>query len=247
VNKIHLLGMLFCLLLLAAVFSGPAFVQDAPKPVINHYKVYNVDNVEMDEIVSLKVRFEEAARKVHLKSLVHFANPVSKNGEEIVDPVAHLTWYYFEQDDEEPMRTVTFKNQFGKQVWVLGQPKLLVVPAEKNNEGTPEKQDHYKAYEVLDVIGEQVETSVSLVDQWYQQTSELGDARFYCVPVRKKREGKEPEPIIHPKLHLAVYAIEPMNLDPMEFVATDQFRADSLVARKSFWLCVPSIVLGVEE
>ena len=246
-KKALLIGLPGIVLFAAMLFSVPARVQNPPGPKFNHYKVYNVDNIDYEESLKLKLRFEESPRKAQISTLVHFANPVSKNDEGMADETAHLTWYKLGTDDVEPQRTVTFKNQFGIQKWVLGQPILLVVPAEKNDEGTPEGIDHYKAYEVLDVTGDKAEASVSLVDQWFDQKTQLGDPIWYCIPVSKKRENERLVKINHFRSHLAVYKIAPMGIDNgMKFTASDQFMSADLVAKRSMWLCVPSRIKELE-
>jgi hypothetical protein len=229
-----------------SMMADKIFPGDTRRKKLDHFKVYNVIDRRVRRTVKIRGQFDPRMKQVKLTALTHFANPVSKNDSGIKNAAAHLTWYTLKQETREPLRTVTLANQFGEQKWVIDQPKFLLVPAEKNKEGSPKKLDHYKAYEVVDVIGAQVRSNVTLVDQWFQQRSPLRGALFFCVPVLKQRGTERPRPLHNKVGHLAVYRIRRKTVaKPPDLKVRDQFLRDKLIVKASLWLCVPSRKLKV--
>jgi len=216
----------------------------------NHYKVYKVDDIVMNREVMLTDQFNKNPILVTIDSLTYFANPVRKNGGKIYDNNAHLTWYNITYHGVQPIRTVTFKNQFGTQTWKVGFPVLLAVPTEKFEEGSEmsKKLDHYLAYKVLS--RDSLHIKVELEDQFdkkfnRKETKFLIKPLYFCNPVQKNEESIKKD---EKENHLACYGFIPLEIDPppMNVGVRDQFGEKSLNVKNSFMLCVPSTKEKVE-
>ena len=218
------------------------------KTTHDHFKVYDVKDVEEEFRVRLTDQFARGPKENQVLALTHFANPVAKTprGErraKIQNRNAHLTWYRVRQREEEPRRTVRFKNQFGQHSVDITEPRYLLVPAEKTSD--PESKfvrtlDHYKCYEVVNVNVVPDLPVVMLEDQFgVQEDVRVEEPVFFCNPVMKRREGEEPRPIQDEENHLAVYQItrEP-NEQQLSF--RDQFQEERLTTSESIWLAVPT-------
>ena len=90
---------------------------------LDHFLLYELDprGVNFDNVM-LAGQFdtERGPQQMNLKIRDHIANPVSKNGAEIMDENAHFTMYLGRSVLREPERTVTIENQFGPQVLRIG-------------------------------------------------------------------------------------------------------------------------------
>ncbi len=244
------------ILLFVLVFSLPfAFSYDCQKkPVspiykLDHFKVYKVDTlrVAIPFSVELNDQFDITPPKpANIPFIEYFANPVSKNGQRIIDSTAHLTWYRLKDDTPVRPRTVRITNQFGTFIWRLGKAAYLLVPTYKieMNITFPDtlKLDHFKCYEVLAL--ESLQQKVTLVDQFDQKLNQKEEAivdrpLFFGVPVIKN--GK---PIINKLDHLACYHISvlpgPTQPRPIEVSFKNQLGQGTLTIRESYMLCVPS-------
>lgn len=206
----------------------------------DHFKVYKVTDVRAGHEVSLHGQFDRGFKTATLNRVTHFANPVKKDDHRIYHPDYHLTWYALTQKEQEPNRTVSFKNQYGDQKWVIGPAKYLAVPTRKFEQGGafPEALDHYKCYEVLDPIGRPPQATPILKDQWVRQQVRLGKPLYFCVPV-EKRYQQESDPIKRSGCHLAVYEVSPKAYTH-DIKVEDQFGRRTLHVEESAWLCVPS-------
>ena len=96
---------------------------------LDHFRCYEVeDGDDLDVIVSLRDQFGFALAEVEQAEL--FCNPVKKDGEEVLDPLAHLTCYEIEDDEVE--RGVLVINELpDNQFLELEEAELLCVPSEK--------------------------------------------------------------------------------------------------------------------
>ena len=215
---------------------------------LDHFKVYEVDEVEVDFRVRLTDQFDDAPKEAHLVALKYFANPTSKihdNGAQvsIKDANRHLNWYAIVQEQREPLRTIRFINQFGQHSVDIRNPRFLLVPTEKtSDEGSvfPESLDHYKCYEVVQVNSAPPPQVVTLGDQFVsQQTVKVGQPRFFCLPVMKEREGGEVHDIMNAEDHLAVYDITPKK-HVLGIGVRDQFEDRALKVIRSVLLAVPT-------
>ena len=212
-----------------------------------HYLIYDCDpSPPENEEVLLHTDFEEKAGiPATVTRLTRFANPAwkqragTKSREEIVDPDAHLSWYRLKWAlDREPIRQVTFENQFGKQTWVIGSPRFLVVPAQKHPHKEPVGLNHYKAYRVLGVKNGWDPLDVTVGDQFVASRQvHVGMGRFFCMPVRKKHQGRGDFPIQQADRVLAVYDISEQLVRSLQRNITDQFRDNREIAPHTIgWL-----------
>jgi hypothetical protein len=174
-----------------------------------------------------------------VKAIKFFANPVSKDGEDIYDDSTHLTWYELEDAGSQVKRSVTFSNQFGTQKWTIGKPVFLLVPTEKIEKGgaEPDKTMHFKCYEVLQ--GEFLERKVTLEDQFGKETEVVVKPMYFCTPVKKNDEEAG-------KKHLVCYLIESKESERLVKIR-NQFGEYDLKLEKGLMLCVPSDKKEVEE
>ena len=218
-----------------------------PPKELDHFKVYEVDKVEVDFHVRLTDQLDAAPKEARLEALKYFANPTRKvhhNAQvDIKDANRHLTWYAIIQEQPEPRRTIRFVNQFGEHSVDIGKPRFLLVPTQKlSDEGSvfPETLDHYKCYEVLQVNSAPTLPVVILGDQFGSQDNvQVGKLRFFCLPVMKEWDGSEPHDIMNADDHLAVYDI-PHKDRELEIAVRDQFEERGLKVIRSIGLAVPT-------
>ena len=213
---------------------------------LDHFKVYEVDKVEVDFHVRLTDQLDAAPKEARLEALKYFANPTRKvhhNAKvDIKDANRHLTWYAIIQEQPEPRRTIRFVNQFGEHSVDIGKPRFLLVPTQKlSDEGSvfPETLDHYKCYEVIKVNAAPQLPVVTLGDQFGSEQVQVRRPRFFCLPVMKEREGGAVYDIINAEDHLTVYDISPKD-HQLEIEVKDQFDSRALKVIRSIFLAVPS-------
>jgi hypothetical protein len=218
-----------------------------PPPKLDHFKIWKVQAHQMKPVpVQLKGQFDKDLWKAEVRSLEYLGNPADKNKEGIHDQRLHYVAYAI-RAEQQPARAIQVQNQFtGEkwQEWRLAQPAWLLVPADKKLQGKPEnppKADHFVCYAAEN--GSVVQKPVTLSDQFDQgKIEEIKElkAAFFCVPVSKQREGREPEPVIDRETHLAVYAIRPPRDYPKPVWTNDQFGQQELRVLRSEFLAVPS-------
>lgn len=227
----------------------------SPSPTLgpNHFKFWKVRPVPAGVAVSLTGQFDkETWWDARLRTVEYLGNPVDKNHEGIRDEKLHLVAYSL-QAKAQPLRTVGFVNQFTKEEpngianWRLGQPALLLVPADKKLEGEPEKPpkaDHFVCYEVLEPV-KPFPRPLTLLDQFDRRQKKIEEIRelkpaYFCVPVRKRYKDQN-EPILDPQNHLAVYRINPPEKFSITAMTWDQFDRRKLEVLNSELLAVPSL------
>jgi hypothetical protein len=225
--------------LFASLFWGGAGAQIVPE---NHYLVYDVQNVyTVTAEIRLMDQFNEF--QTNFIEFDKFANPVEKNGEPILDPNVHQTWWLI--DDPVPPgedRLVGLVNQFGRQDWVVGDGRYLVLPAHKNMPGWPEPWNHYKCYEA---DGPPVDVPVQLADQFGFYDMTAVEPVLFCNPCIKEVFGQWYE-ILWPEAHLAVYRLEPpTGVAGFAAVASDQFGEWEMNFEEPVWLVLPTDKLTV--
>lgn len=216
------------------------------QPTLDHFAVYRVDAVETNFQVRLTDQFDLDSKEARLDSLTHFANPTRKiHGATQVgvsDADGHLHWYSLSQPLVEPRRTVRFLNQFGQHSVDTGQPRFLLVPAQKtSHQGSefPDALGHYKCYEVIQVNVVPAMPAVMLGDQFGStQNVQVGGPRLFCLPVAKVWEGQE-SPILNADDHLAVYDV-PFQTQEEGVTTRDQFGERELRVIQSALLAIPT-------
>ena len=101
-------------------------------PDSNHFKVYDVDDIPVNQVVvQLEDQFGAYDRTALWLDL--FANPVDKNFEGISDVNEHQKWYFLPPAPVD--RVFNVINQFGDEEWQTTDLTHLVVPSSK--EGSP--------------------------------------------------------------------------------------------------------------
>jgi hypothetical protein len=235
-----------------ATTATSATIPPPPPPPRDHFKFWKVKPVETSVTVLLMGQFDkEQWWEAKVRTADYLGNPVDKNGEGIPDPKLHLVAYSIAAKPE-PMRTVALKNQLtkgepnGMANWRLGQPALLLVPADKKLDGKPEpppRGDHFVCYQVLDP--KPFKRGLRLVDQFDQRQKKIEEIReltpaYFCVPVQKNYKDRK-EPIIDPVNHIAIYKINPPESYPIMAMTWDQFAPQKLNVLNSELLGVPSL------
>ena len=102
---------------------------------IDHYQCYGEKEstkLDPEPVVSLEDQFAAADVVEVKKRPKFFCNPVSKNGEPIVNPLAHLACYKIKSNAERVKRGLAIENQFTEeQILIVEKPKYLCVPSLK--------------------------------------------------------------------------------------------------------------------
>ena len=212
---------------------------------LDYFNIYDVANQEGGYVVGLQGQFDEQPERVRLTYLDFFANPASKNGEPFHDKNAHLTWYDLFDPAPDPVREVTYQDQFGKRQAYTGRACALLVPTWKIEKGTsyPEQLDHYKVYQVLRSVP--VNTEVEVEDQFGKTTARIWDPLFFAVPVKKWYEGQT-FGIHNETAHLAIYRIYPQTVE-RTIRSRDQFSQRILHVFRSVLLGSPCKKLEWKE
>lgn len=240
---------LVCAVVLGLVCVAPNHLLSGKEPEfrLDHFKVYRVTAAQdVEDRVALKGQFDRDYRRVKISGPQYFSNPVSKNGEDVLDKNAHLNWYKLE-GEEEPQRAVRFRNQFGEQSMVIGPAALLAVPTKKahDNDTFPlsERLDHFKFYRVVE--GKSLEKEVTLADQFGKEKNIVIRPVGFCLPVSKTHDRSTTK-IVNERDHLVVYLLKRQEHE-VKFETSDQFGTNTLKTSHCAWLCVPSEKTAFEE
>lgn len=231
-------------------FPGPL-----PEFKTDHFKFYlvKVDRNPRHVPFSLRGQFEEALElppQPHSVGRIEYlGNPVSKNHRRIQNRRTHLDWYPL-LGEPEPQRTVSIQNQFGEDVFDLGDPELMLVPALKSEEEDepkpptlPADVSHFKGYKIL--RQEPFEhDKIFLKDQFDPEIEPpslfaLSAPTHFCLPVAKFVAG-EVWPMLNPAEHLTIYPITQHPSGKGRRV-WDQFDGGMLQVIKSVFLAVPTV------
>ncbi len=215
-----------------------------------HFKIYHVRGHHPPRRmpIALKGQFESRTtrpRRHYAIQLSHFCNPVSKNGKRVANRKTHLSWYTL-AGSREAVRTVVIENQFGREVLVLGEPRLLLAPAIKQGREAPKRVrlptdvSHFKGYRVLRYRYHKI-VSVRLKDQFDRRpvTTRVYPPAYFCVPV-EKWVGRRRHPLRNPREHLTIYPIMPRWYREVRGV-WDQFKGDHLHNFYARALAVPTL------
>ncbi len=226
------IALVLLLLLSIGIVYGDALAQ---WPEENHYKVYTLFE---EHLFTGGIGLTDQFGSYTVDVLVHdkFANPTEKNGEPILFPEVHQTWWRVDPPIPTAGYDVEIENQFGTQRWRLAEVEYLVLPARKNEPGPLLEHNHYLGYRA---VGDTLGIPVLLIDQWGGVSAVVTYPELLLTPVEKSVPGGV-FPIIDPEAHLAVYRIEPPQSYQTTFVAFDQFGEWPNVANEHIWLCVPS-------
>ena len=244
-DKRQPLAMRLAFALAALGFLFPVAEADAqPDPSnfsINHFNIYlnGQSHPPLLEEVTLTDQF---ATRVHiLGSIARYGVPVDKNGEGIPDPLAHLTFWQFEDNNPQVFRTVVVRNQFGDYTLNVFSSRYLLAPSLKNNSQPiplPDTHDHYKCY---DVFGDAIPVDVQLQDQFEIGSGVSLSPTLLCNPAEKVLNSGETYPVNKPDEHLVCYTYEQVITPPRQVIAEDQFGLWPLTLVDRRGLCVPSL------
>ena len=169
-------------------------------PAVDHYQCYDADQEGTKNKKKVVVTLEDQFNRERvILSPDGMCNPVSKNGEPVVQPGAHLKSYGLKdaRGGDFPhfqKRRVTVENQFGTERFKVVKPEVLLAPSSKSlippaargaDSGPPPPfVDHYKCYKAVDAPRHRL--PVSLVDQFGSTEASVYRAELLCNPVIKK-------------------------------------------------------------
>jgi len=219
---------------LALIFGFSWTLASAQIVPENHYLVYEVPEV-YDFTTPVSTVDQFGCYCIFGMQLDKFANPVDKNGEGMLDPMLHYTWWAFHQP--QSVWWTTIMNQFGEQVWQVKDGRYLLNPALKDMTGDPPLANHYRCY---DATGPAVNIPVILVDQFGTYSMMATEPVIFCNPTTKCIEGGQTEPIVEPIAHLACYKLEPVMSVGIPATAIDEFGAWPITLEQPCWLCLPT-------
>jgi hypothetical protein len=226
---------------------APAKATAPAKFLLDHYKVYVIEPMDVEFKVWLRGQFDGNIWDLtKLYTYERFLNPADKNGEGIIDKHAHLNWYRTAQENLEPIRKIEVFNQFGLQTIKTDQPVAMLVPAEKIEPGSqfPANLDHYKVFRIISYDGFQP-VPVVIKDQFGVEDNRALRPVYFAVPV-EKRHNNGYYPINNREDHLVFYQLDPREWNEGR-TTKDQFGALDMKTRYSELLGVPSQKLGWEE
>ena len=169
-------------------------------PAVDHYQCYDADQEgsknKKKTVITLEDQFNRERVTISPDGM---CNPVSKNGEPVVQPGAHLKSYGLKdaRGGDFPhfqKRRVTVENQFGTERFKVVKPEVLLAPSSKSlippaargaDSGPPPPfVDHYKCYKAEDAVKHRI--PVTLVDQFGTTQASVERANLLCNPVIKK-------------------------------------------------------------
>ena len=242
-----------------AITSTDAAPPPPPAPKLDHFKFWRLKpGIPYVEAIKLFGQADEKWWDAAVQRLDFIGNPVRKIHDHTTTAPQYQLHYdvYWIKTNPQPTRKVTLSNQFTnneKQTWWIKDPQWLLVPAGKTTQGAPvpQKGDHFVCYQVLDPkafgVNLQLQDQFDVLMKDWEQIEQLTPAHF-CIPVQKQRKGKEPEKLLDPVTHLALYSFKPEVLPkPINAVSIDQFQTNKLAAVQSVFLGVPSIKYGKPE
>lgn len=217
---------------------------------LDYFQIYDLDNpVKAGHIpwFQLQSVFDEKPVEVKLNALIKFADRVSKNGEPLFNPDAHLTGYALrEYSAPFRRRTVVVANQFfpNAEELVIYQMVGVFVPAQKRTEKQavftkPPELSHYVVYRVIS--GPQFKSqTIELKDQFISRKVSVFEPRFFAIPAIKWYKDKKYVGG-NPDIPLVIYQMTPSKNLPDVISARDQFLARrGLKLGISYRLAVPS-------
>ena len=209
---------------------------------LDHFRFYVVSELSIQATPTVMGQFDNnQARTIPLGKLTHFATPVDKNGEGILNRHAHLSLYRLLTPQTEPIRRVKLNNQFGEQTIRIQEAVALLAPAEKIEEGSrlPEGLDHFMCYRVID--GVSLNKPVTLLDQFPpQQQAQVEQPILFCVPVTKRHNDQVFERQ-NEEARLTIYQTTPTPSVSVTRGFQDQFFPNrEIEIQRGVWLGVPT-------
>ena len=214
---------------------------------LDHFKIYSVDTIGLDRVVHLQGQFDTNPTYARILKLFYFANPAGKmhnqSRTQIKYPDGHFNIYTI-KSVKEPERKIALKNQFGEfYIKTTSYPPLLMVPAQKLSDAGssfPSSLDHYKCYEISEVLKKHPKAIVTVTDQFGPELRVIVDQpKYFCVPVKKILEDGSTFTINNPNEFLVIYDIKNRSTD-RDIKVKDQFKKEGLHVVESTMFAVPS-------
>jgi hypothetical protein len=152
-----------------------------------HLKCYEIEESRFGgRTVTVQNQF--GTRTFQVRQPTRLCNPASKRVPPGTPPavpsgLGHFRCYGIEAGPVN--RTVTLRDQFGRQQVVVGEPEYLCNPASKNGSGIQNPTRHLVCYE-LEGVDPFRERRASLRDQFGVQTFTVDDPTKLCVPSSKR-------------------------------------------------------------
>jgi hypothetical protein len=210
------------------------------EPKGNHFKTWRLEPLPFHTVVDV-VDPLMGGDALELDTIEFLSNPVRKDTFAIIKPDDHLLWY--EADGRDTCVEVVFQNQFGLDTIVMGTVTHLLLPAQKLPHEAPDSLGHYKAYRVWQSYRLPFLRRTELQDQ-FDLVPEFIDTlvpAYYCTPA-----SKSGEPIYDSITDYVAYEIFPKQDTIINRTVVDQFGRDSVFARRSELLMVPTHRLAVD-
>ena len=221
----------------------------------DHYLLYWTDeSAQPGEALTLIDQF--GSKRLQIEEAFSLMNPAEKRrtgrpAELVNNPDDHLVCHeLFPQPASN--RSVSVRNQFtGATVRTLrlGNVFAVCAPARKSlptepPPGTPPtKLDHYLCYDVLSETPDLPSETLLAIDEFGNRTIRIDQARDFCNPVEKRRDGRAAVPITQPEIHFVCYRIttHSPSFQPRNVRSNDQFGLeDPLELKYLRRFCVPS-------
>jgi hypothetical protein len=219
--------------------GGDAFVSKLdttaqPTPPLDHFGCSEAKgNEKFQQAVTLTDQFGTTTGVVRHPRL--FCNAVSKNGEPVSQPQAHLKCYDLAKSDPRRVRrSVEVTNQFGTVTLGVDKVDSLCAPASAGPAGSDPGPptavlDHFECYTLKDA--RELKITVTLDGQ----PARVKAPRLLCNPV-----SKNGEPIVNPDGHLLCYDVDARPHPEADVAVRDQFQLEQLRVKNLQLLCVPS-------
>jgi hypothetical protein len=233
-------------------YCPPTTTTPPPPRPPDHYLLYWTDETAQPG-ESLTVIDQFGTRRVQIEEAFSLLNPAEKRrtgrpAEPIRNPDDHLVCHEL-VPQQSANRDVRVSNQFGTRTLRVGRPLTLCAPASKSLPGEPvpgappSRLDHYLCYDVSNETPNLPSETMTAIDEFGTRTIRIDEARDFCNPVEKRRDGRAAVPITQPDIHFVCYRITSHSptFQPRDVRSRDQFGLeDPLELKYLRRLCVPS-------
>lgn len=220
--------------------------KDVPFDHFLVYKTPTKDSTEFD--IDLKTSNNLVYEHYTVSMTTHFMTPVQKIHNGYNFPVYHKNYHskwHILNKKESDIKHVLIANQFSQEKLNISEPKFLIVPSDKEHNGTiyplPDDLDHYQVHEVINYEIERDPVEVILSDQF--QNHKLTNVRqpiYVAIPVAKVH-GPNEFAIRRADTYLVFYNIDPLTrARPVEIKTKDQFSSNVLEIKSAILIGVPT-------
>lgn len=218
------------------VGSAAAFAQ---APQVDHFKCYLPEEATQVQIAPVTLTDQFAPSNTAVGRIFRLCNPTRKIHNGVVTPIQfpddHLVLHQTGPQMLVP-REVRIRNQFGEQVLVTQDAKVLATPTQKAPHGPPQAVNHFSCYAVSN--GPMINAPVGLQDQFFFSQHVIWRPVMFCNPTRKVHNN-EVTPVTNPNTHLTCYSMTPV---PYARVADlrNQFGVHQVLTNRADMACVPT-------